>query len=56
MSSVGRTGVVRAPLGKSRVGDDNKCVMCQFALHFLQNMLEQKDTRVSTVVHIFLST
>ncbi|KAK3891987.1 hypothetical protein Pcinc_004153 [Petrolisthes cinctipes] len=45
VSPAGRSGVVRAPLGKSHVGDDNKCVMCQFALHFLQNMLEQKDTR-----------
>lgn len=39
--------MLAAPVGKGRVGDDNKCVMCEFALHFLQNMLEQKDTRVS---------
>lgn len=47
MSSAGRNGMLAAPVGKGRVGDDNKCVMCEFALHFLQNMLEQKDTRVS---------
>lgn len=43
---VGTNGVIGAALGKGHVGD-NKCVMCEFALHFLQNMLEQKDTRVS---------
>ncbi|XP_045625830.2 LOW QUALITY PROTEIN: prosaposin [Procambarus clarkii] len=41
---VGTNGVIGAALGKGHVGD-NKCVMCEFALHFLQNMLEQKDTR-----------
>ncbi|ROT85593.1 saposin isoform 1 [Penaeus vannamei] len=45
VSSAGRNGMLAAPVGKGRVGDDNKCVMCEFALHFLQNMLEQKDTR-----------
>ncbi|KAG7155148.1 Prosaposin-like 2 [Homarus americanus] len=44
VSPVGTNGMVGAALGKGRVGD-NKCVMCEFALHFLQNMLEQKDTR-----------
>nr|ADK94870.1 saposin isoform 1 [Penaeus monodon] len=45
VSNAGRNGMLAAPVGKGRVGDDNKCVMCEFALHFLQNMLEQKDTR-----------
>lgn len=50
VSSAGRNGMLAAPVGKGRVGDDNKCVMCEFALHFLQNMLEQKDTRVSILM------
>lgn len=45
VSSAGKNGVLGAPIGKGRIGDDNKCVFCEFALHFLQNMLEQKDTR-----------
>ncbi|XP_068207263.1 prosaposin [Palaemon carinicauda] len=43
--SAGKTGVIGSPLGKGNVGDDNMCVMCEFAVHFLQNMLEQKSTR-----------
>ena len=36
VSNAGEAGVI------DHVSDDNKCVMCEFALHFLQNMLEQK--------------
>ncbi|KAK7082394.1 hypothetical protein SK128_021438, partial [Halocaridina rubra] len=45
VASAGSTGVLGAPIGKGHVGDDNKCVMCEFALQFLQNMLEEKSTR-----------
>lgn len=41
---VGTNGMIGVALGKGHVRD-NKCVMCEFALQFLQNMLEQKDTR-----------
>lgn len=45
VASAGSSGVIGAPLGKGHVNDDNMCVMCEFAVHFLQNMLEQKSTR-----------
>ncbi|XP_071537348.1 uncharacterized protein Sap-r isoform X2 [Panulirus ornatus] len=45
VSPVGTNGVLGGAVGKGRVGDDNKCVMCEFAIHFLQNILEQRDTR-----------
>lgn len=41
----GNSGVLGAPLGKGHVGDGNVCVMCEFAVQFLQNMLQQKATR-----------
>ncbi|KAG0714881.1 Prosaposin [Chionoecetes opilio] len=45
VSHVGGSGVVAPAVGKTGVRDDNKCVMCEFVLQFVRNMLEQKDTR-----------
>lgn len=50
VSHAGATGVVAPAVGKTNVNDDNKCVMCEFVMQFLRNMLEQKDTRVR--VHV----
>ncbi|CAL4060457.1 unnamed protein product, partial [Meganyctiphanes norvegica] len=41
VNPIGQNGFVGAAAKK----DDQMCVMCEFAIHFLQNMLEQKDTR-----------
>lgn len=46
VSHAGASGVVAPAVGKTNVKDDNKCVMCEFVMQFLRNMLEQKDTRV----------
>lgn len=46
VSHAGTSGVVAPAVGKTNVKDDNKCVMCEFVMQFLRNMLEQKDTRV----------
>lgn len=40
VNPIGENGFVGAAAKK-----DQTCVMCEFAIHFLQNMLEQKDTR-----------
>ncbi|MPC34369.1 hypothetical protein E2C01_027753 [Portunus trituberculatus] len=45
VSHVGTNGVVAPAVGKTNIKDDNKCVMCEFVMQFLRNMLEQKDTR-----------
>lgn len=45
VSHVGANGVVAPAVGKTNIKDDNKCVMCEFVMQFLRNMLEQKDTR-----------
>lgn len=45
VSHAGASGVVAPAVGKTNVKDDNKCVMCEFVMQFLRNMLEQKDTR-----------
>lgn len=45
VSHVGTNGVVGPAVGKTSVKDDDKCVMCEFVMQFLRNMLEQKDTR-----------
>ncbi|XP_076060400.1 prosaposin [Oratosquilla oratoria] len=45
VASAGKSGLLGPAMGKSSVKDNNKCVMCEFALNFLQNILEQEDTR-----------
>lgn len=45
VSHAGTSGVVGPAVGKTNVKDDNKCVMCEFVMQFLRNVLEQKDTR-----------
>lgn len=49
VSHAGASGVVAPAVGKTNVKDDNKCVLCEFVMQFLRNMLEQKDTRVRTL-------
>lgn len=45
VNHIGENGFVGAAAATTTKKDDQMCVMCEFAIHFLQNMLEQKDTR-----------